>query len=374
MMVIVLLAVLGILFLMYGNDRNHKNEKKENTTQKNKILKETEEIARLYEDIYVSAKQKKALAEKETIEAIIERLGQEGLIAVDMENHIDMVNYEDAENYLKAVEEGMEERFSIYQVLDDGGFVRQDFTAKDGAVDVTCSSLTWEGTTPKAETVIHYRADIWKFTGNYLFFSYAQPDAYDGPENETAVRIRPLSAECRNFTETYVEPVGYIDTNMYITDWDEEDFDNLDFYDVYENLYYAYYGEKVEYQFGYELESMEVDAKAFEAVYQEYFQITPEILREHTIYHEETNTYEYRPRGMDNSSGPPCTPQPEVVDYEESGDLIKLKVSIVWAEKAIENAYVHELTVRKLPHGRFQYVSNRVLEKHTEPVWYVERK
>mgnify|MGYP000107988144 FL=1 len=43
-------------------------------------------------------------------------------------------------------------------------------------------------------------------------------------------------------------PVGYAVNNLMITNWNEQDFSALEFYDLYEILYRAEYGEYVPYE------------------------------------------------------------------------------------------------------------------------------
>ena len=72
----------------------------------------------------------------------------------------------------------------------------------------------------------------------------------------------------------------------------------------------------------------------------------------------------------------PDIPYPEVVSYEEQEDgTIKLVVDAVWPDRNMEKAYSHEVVVRPLDGGRFQYVSNHVIDSkdNAEPVWYRER-
>lgn len=40
----------------------------------------------------------------------------------------------------------------------------------------------------------------------------------------------------------YVCPVGYEGNNLLITDWSEQDYTGVDFYDLYEDLYYENMG------------------------------------------------------------------------------------------------------------------------------------
>lgn len=58
----------------------------------------------------------------------------------------------------------------------------------------------------------------------------------DTPEH-TALRILPLDETCRELNRKYILPVGYEQNNIFLTDWSEEDFGDLDFYDVFDIFY-----------------------------------------------------------------------------------------------------------------------------------------
>ena len=61
--------------------------------------------------------------------------------------------------------------------------------------------------------------------------------AYDGPPGYTAVRVKSLEEECRELNRRYILPIGYGANNMFLTDWKEENFGELDFYDLFQLLY-----------------------------------------------------------------------------------------------------------------------------------------
>lgn len=65
-----------------------------------------------------------------------------------------------------------------------------------------------------------------------------------------------------------------------------------------------------------------------------------------------------------------------MIAYEENEDgTIKLTVNAVWPEKNRGKAFSHEVVVRPLKDGGFQYVSNYVIPwvENVEEVWYPER-
>nr|MCR5128506.1 DUF6070 family protein [Lachnospiraceae bacterium] len=43
--------------------------------------------------------------------------------------------------------------------------------------------------------------------------------------------------QCRMLCEKYISPVSYNMNNIFITDWNQENYKKLDFYDIFERFY-----------------------------------------------------------------------------------------------------------------------------------------
>ena len=107
---------------------------------------------------------------------------------------------------------------------------RQYCSYKNGKLE-----KTWEG---------NYRAQEWKYTEEgYFMFSSAcfSEDMYrlavSTSEEYGAFRVLPLDEQCRRLRQTYLDPVGFVRNTLFLTDWSEEDFGSLNFYDVYDLFY-----------------------------------------------------------------------------------------------------------------------------------------
>ena len=194
--------------------------------------------------------------------------------------------------------------------------------------------------------------------------------------------MKPLDQNCRDYCEKYVYPVGYADNNLFITDWNEQDISEPDFYDLYEKLYYVKYGTNVPYE-PYEGAEYEVPAAEFEDVIQSYFEdviqsyfnIGVEQIRENTMYRVESESYCYRPRGF-REGELPYGPYPEVVACKEQPDgTLRLYIEGVWERKFTDRAVASELVVRPMENGGFQYVSNEVTfwNESLEFRWFTPR-
>lgn len=343
--------------------------------RKQAISEESERLAEGYRDIYEAAAREECLDTLEVQEEIINHIGNAGYAAVDRDDQINMVQYEQAEDFCENAQKGQHDEVTIFSVMNEGGFVRYDMETEGGSIDVTVSTLKWENGEPLVYYYQEFTAHSWRYTEKgYLFLEEYHPPGYDGPPGEIGFRVKPLDETCRELNRRYVYPVGYERNNLLITDWEEQDYGELDFYDLYEKLYYVKYGDYVPYQV-YEGAEYEIPEKEFEEVIQSYFQIGREQIAANTVYQPDRQTYRYRPRGL-HAPGKAYEPYPEVTAYEEQQDgTIRLIVEAVWESTLTDCAVASELVVRPIDEAHFQYVSNRVIswDEETESRWYIPR-
>lgn len=107
----------------------------------------------------------------------------------------------------------------------------------------------------------------------------------------------------------------------------------------------------------------------------EYFNIDSDKLQKKTIYDYQTQTYEYKPRGFYEIEYPEY-PYSEVVGYKEHSDgTITLNVHVIYPYVGDSNVYMHDVTVRPLSDGGFQYVSNYIVseEENNNITWHTPR-
>ena len=178
------------------------------------------------------------------------------------------------------------------------------------------------------------------------------------------MRVLPLDETCREWNRKYILPVGYKQNNMFLTDWKEEDFGDLDFYDIFDKFYPLLYGQPVPYTADENLgvgAVYQIPEDVFEHVITEHFNIDRKTLRQKTTYFSENAAYEYRPRGFYEAEYPDI-PYPEVVDYTENKDgTITLIVNAVYPDSYTSMAYSHKTVIRPLNEDSFQYVSNQMI-------------
>ena len=319
------------------------------------------------------------------IERVIQRLEEQGYAAIDSKNQINMVCADQAIDFCQAVEEKGQDDFMLTVISDTFQWIIYDFHCADGAVTVARNIYQYEDGDMQLEDSAVYTASDWKYTAEgYIMFSGSwYSEAYylfalSDMQEKVALRVLPLDEKCRALNEAYMMPIGYVKNNMFLVDWSEDDFSTLDFYDLFDIFYHQIYGKEVPYEPSDNLgvgTVYQIPKVEFEHIMMAYLNIDSETLQQKTLYHTDTRTYEYRPRGFDEAEYPEH-PYPEVVDYTENADgTITLLVNVVFPYEGLSKVFSHEVVVRPLENDGVQYVSNHVIpsEDNIEESWYKPR-
>ena len=353
------------------------------------IQKESEgdadEIINICIDLYEKAAEENKLADLETIRGIVNRLGENGYPAVDSRNQVNMTEAEQVLEFCEQVDVQEEAEITILEVSYLGGFVKYDLHTKNGNVDVVRSYYKYENGNMKREVTGNYQAEYWNYTEEgYLMFSgvwYSEELfvlTLSVAEEHTALRVLLLDETYRELSRKYLRPIGFEQNNMFIVDWSEEDFGDLNFYDMYDIFYPKVNGQYVPYVSDDNLSVSavyQIPKEEFESVIMKYFNIDSETLQSKTVYDSVDSTYEYKPRGFEEVEYPEY-PYSEVVGFTENSDgTITLTANVVFPYAGDSKVYAHEVVVRPLEDGGVQYVSNRVIssEDNYRETWHTPR-
>lgn len=344
-----------------------------------------EEIIEICVDLYKGAAEQNKIADLEMIRSIVNRLGENGYPAVDSRNQINMTEPEKVVEFCEKVDAQEEAEITILEVSYLGGFVKYDLHSKDGSVDVVRSYYKYENGDMKREVTGSYQAEYWNYTEEgYLMFSgvWFSEELYvltlSGAEEHTALRVQPLDETYRELSRKYLRPISFEQNNMFIVDWSENDFGDLNFYDMYDILYPKVNGQYVPYVADDNLSVSavyQIPKEEFESVIMKYFNIDSETLQSKTIYDSENLTYEYKPRGFEEVEYPEY-PYSEVVGFTENNDgTITLIANVVFPHAGDSKVYAHEVVVRPLENGGVQYVSNRIIpsDDNYRETWHTSR-
>ena len=353
--------------------------------QQQNVKDNEDEIIEICSQLYKKASEENKIADLETVRIIVNQFGENGYPAVDSRNQINMTEPEKVVEFCEKVDAQEEADITILEVGYLGGFVKYDLHTKDGNVDVVRSYYKYENGNMKREVTGSYQAEYWNYTEDgYLMFSgvWFSEELYvltlSGAEEHTALRVQPLDETYRELSRKYLLPIGFEQNNMFIVDWSEDDFGDLNFYDMYDLLYPKVNGTYTPYVADDNLgvgAVYRIPKDDFESVIMAYFNIDSETLQSKTIYYAEDETYEYKPRGFEEVEYPEY-PYSEVIGYTENSDgTITLTANVVFPYSGNSKVYAHEVVVRPLEDGGVQYVSNRIIpsEDNSEETWHTPR-
>lgn len=349
-----------------------------------------ENLVSLYQEIYEEVTQTNASenrgAENPTfVRELTQRLGEHGVTAIDGENQVDMANAAAMKDFITALEKGETADLTVLVVSAYDRFTEYGLHAEEGVLEAVKTYYQYENGTFENKSSVSFPADSWQYTDEgYFIFTGNSFSAQsfvltmsDEPEF-AAWRVEPLDAQCREWTRKYLLPVGYGKNNMFLTDWNEDDYGTLDFYDLFDKFYPEIFHQPVPYTAS---ENAAVGAvyhipeSEFENVVSLHFAVGTEALRAKTDYLEAANAYEYRPRGFYEVEYPNL-PYPEVISGTENGNgTLTLLVNAVYPNAETSRAFTHELVIRPDAQGGFQYVSNKVLPsvQDYDTGWHTDR-
>lgn len=101
--------------------------------------------------------------------------------------------------------------------------------------------------------------------------------------------------------------------------------------------------------------------EVFEPVLMAYFQLDREVLRRQAFYDERLNGYPRQELSCLNHDDY-ASLLPDVRSYTEHDDgTATMIVDVICSAEETDSLFIHELTVRNLSEGTFQYVSNRII-------------
>lgn len=344
-----------------------------------------EEIINTCLHLYENAAEENKIADLEVVRSIVNQFGENGYSAVDSKNQVDMTQADQVVEFCEIVETQGEAEITIIEVGYSGGFVKYDLNTKDGKVNVVNTCYKYKNGNMQREATISYQAENWSYTKEgYLMFSgvWFSEELYlltlSGAEEHTALRVQPLDETYRELSRKYLLSIGFEQNNMFLVDWSEDDFGELNFYDMFDLLYPKVYGTNIPYVADDNLgvgAVYQIPKDDFERVILPYFDIDSETLQSKTIYNAEDKTYEYKPRGFEEVEYPEY-PYSEVIGFTENGDgTLTLTANVVFPYVGDSKVYAHEVVVRPLENGGVQYVSNRIIpsEDNCEETWHTPR-
>lgn len=337
----------------------------------NKDSVNAQNIGEMVRDIYDEAVNTNTLGSLAIMQRMVVRLGENGYVAVDSENQVNMTEANQVLKFCEIVDEKGNGELTII-VITEPGFQKFDLKTENGDVNVVREYYQYDhnGRLQNISTV-SYLADFWQYTEEgYLIFegSYFSEESFaltlSDTSEHTMLRVLPLDEKCREWNRTCILPVGYEQNNLFLCNWSEEDFGDLDFYDLFDRFYPMIYAQPVPFMTDENSgvgTVYQIPEDLFETVIRTHFHVSSETLHSKTTYMPELAAYEYRPRGFYEAQYPDIA-YPEVVSYKENEDgTIALGINAVYPNGNTSKEFSHITVIRPRNEDGFWYVSNEIV-------------
>lgn len=336
------------------------------------IEQRCKEITSMYYDLYVSAdktepqsKWDDPVLSQSSIDAIENLLIEAGLDILDS-NGVYPSHLVTADNFYRFWDDATQDQSTeqeIIAICENGSLSYRLFIHQDGVTYVHSMGYSIDG---DSETNYEkHKVLEWELTdeGNFYYRIYPAGDKHYS--DFALIRMVESDVELYDLTMKYIWAGGYIGSNLFLMDWTESDWGNLSFNDVWDCLYYDYYGEQFwpeGYEYIWEQDCYNIPAAEFEKVVLPYFDIELDTFREMAQYDAEGDYYPWRMiQSNDFVFLYYYTVEPEVTEYKVNSDgTITLTVEMLSTDLATDCLFAHEVTVRPLENDKFQYVSNKI--------------
>ena len=351
----------------FNSDIGHEDRMQE------RIAKRCEEIGALYQHLYENADKTQPQSQWEdpvlsqgSIDAIESLLIDAGFDVVDTNNPYPsyLSTADSFYEFWECVQQKKSAEQEIITILQSGWIAYQLIEYDSEKAYLYSMRYDFDETTEP----YYEKHEIleWEVTekGNFYYRIYPADDKHYA--DFSLVRLVEPNLELYDLNMKYIWAGGYIGSNMFLIDWTEDEFGQLSFNDAWEYLYHDYHGEYVpndEYTFIPERYCYQIPAAEFEEVILQYFTIDVETLRQMAQYDTEGDYYPWRPvETNDYVFLYYYTCESEVTAYSINTDgTITLTVEMLSTDLKLDCLFAHEVTIRPLENGKFQFVGNKVI-------------
>lgn len=353
--------------------------------QERDIQKRCRQIVSLYRDLYDSA-QKEPAADRweeqtlsqQSIDAIEARLLERGLDVIDSSADCPgyFVNAEHFRQFWDSVQRDEEASQEVIAIRDSGALSYRLLTHQDGTTYVYSLVYSLAGDEdPDYEMHQVYGAELTE-QGNFYYRINPEDDCHYA--NYTLIRLQKPDQELWELYSKYILAGGYTATNIFLTDWTEDDFSPLCFNDLWEYVYRYRTGTQF-WPDGCAYDKSRncylIPAAEFESVVLPFFKLDAQPLRQLADYDAQTDSYPWRQVESNDYAFylSYYTIEPEVTACRTNADgTLALTVEARSTDLGIDCLFSHEVTVRPMEDGGFQFVGNRVLSQTEKGLPYCE--
>lgn len=294
---------------------------------------------------------------EEIVHQLVDTVAEDGTAVTCGEYDYNMQNYEQVKTAVTKAEKGENSKTTFYEINTSGNFIYNHLDFKKKKLYLTTATAYLdENDGIILQQMEKIRVYDWKYTKKgWLIWEKAKSKNQE-MDMHVLYRVEPLSDMCRQMTNAYITPISYFCNNLFLTDWDEDSMDQLEFNDLYDFLYQMKYGKKLDeeaYKDG-------IPKSEFETVVQTYFDISTDQLEQYARYDAEKGVYPWEAIGPWNRVQQ-FQPFPEVVDCKENEDgSWTLTVDAVFKEAGKDCSFRHEVKMEQKPDDGWIYCGNEI--------------
>ena len=305
-----------------------------------------------------------ANADRDTMETILANEGY-SVLNTDADYPSYLENPDGIRTFWKAASSEGSAFQTVLHVREDGGFSQLCFYWEKNAGYFVRTTLNRDDRgamyVESSEFRPLYDIELTQ-SGNFYYQIYPDDPHYI---NYGVIRLERVDPVLYDLTQKYISPVGYRMVNLFLCDWQENNWGELSFSDLFEYCYEMNTGSPLSwdnFSFQHNPTRAKIPAQLFENTICPYFDISLTEFRNRCRFIETEDCYFWRPvHGNDLTVWEYPVFDPQVVSYKENSEkTMILTVQVASAEKKTDCLFRHEVTIRLLEENQFQYVANRV--------------
>lgn len=303
------------------------------------------------------------------VAALIDHFAARGMTVIDGDNLHNMQNAEAALAFGQAIRSDRDASVTIYQIYPDGGFRQLTLEKRGDIALATGIRIAWDpDLTPRVTDISRRDIEELSYTEKgYLIFRLRELDSVAaGPDYVPyqMIRVEPLEDVCRQLCRTYIRPAGYANSNLFLTDWQTEDYGDLVWNDVFPICYFLQTGTLLTAHtpgdYIFTASGLMIPPEDYYRYIGIYFPVSAQELQSSSCLDVASGCYPTRI--FTSGDMRRRLPTPEVVAWRENADgSLYLTVEALDSELGTDCAFRHGVTILPQEDGTWKYLANQLL-------------
>lgn len=272
-------------------------------------------------------------------------------------------------DFWQAVAEHKDATQKVFQVSETGGLICWYFQNIKEERSFTLMQIEWD---EQEEPYLLVEEELpvldWEMSeqDNFYFKIYPETRSIDA---YSLIRLKAVDHTLYDLNEKYILPIGYLSNNMFLCDWSSEDYGELCLNDLFEFFYKirndAFFYVKEEQRILEPFLHVDLPKWLFEQTLMPYFDISLEELRSRCAFDLCKETYPWQEICCSNVDYYPNI-EPDIVAYHQNDEgTLTLIINARCNSYKTDCLFTHEVVIRPLKDGSYQYLSNKITTKGT---------